>query len=220
MSRKLLFRVRRLSSAHVAVLVAAGLLTASLVSPALGGPNLLSLKAQVSKALRLAKAGDARSRRALTLARQPGARGPQGPQGPAGTNGTSTTGSGATAVDFRENPGVTRVILNQGGLVLTASCATGPNIEVRATTTVDHSIMHVSVVRGGSTTVALFLEKNDFLTTSSPQSIATGGHLTGSLTFSTPTGTITTLTYASEQGAFGGTYAKSCWFGGTAVTVG
>lgn len=224
-------RRRRFSSVSLAVVVAAALLTASLVSPALGGPSLLSLKTGVTKALKLAKAANARSRRALTLARQPGPQGPQGPPGTNGTNGTNPMGTGATAVDFRENPGASRVILNQGGLVLTASCTAGPNIDVRATTSVDHSAMHVSVVRGksGSPTAALFLEKNDFLTTSASQTItgmtdgstsATGGHLTGSMTFSTPTGTITTLTYASEQGAFGGSFAKGCWFGGTAVTAG
>jgi hypothetical protein len=213
----------------VAILVVAGLLTASLASPALGGPSLLRLKTEVTRALKVARAADARSRKALALARQPGPQGPQGPQGPPGTNGTTPPGTGATAVDFRENPGVSRVILNQGGLVLTASCAAGPNIDVRATTTVNHSAMHVSVERKGSPTAVLFLEKNDFLTTTAPQTItgmtdgansATGSHLTGSLTFSTPTGTITTLTYASEQGAFGGPLAKGCWFGGTAVTAG
>jgi hypothetical protein len=223
-------RRRRLpSSALMAILVVAGLLATMLASPALGGPSLLSLKTKVRTALKVAKAADARSRKALILARQPGPQGPQGPQGPPGTNGTTPPGTGATAVDFREDPGVSRVILKQGGLVLTASCTAGPNVDVRAATTVDHSAMHVAVVRKGSPTAVLALEKNDFSTTSASQTItgmtdgansATGSHLTGSLTFSTPTGTITTLTYASEQGAFGGSLAKGCWFGGTAVTVG
>ncbi len=229
---------RRLSAAKVATLIAAAVLTASLVAPAGGvvshGP---SLKSQVSKALKLAKAADSRSRRALKLAKRPRLPGPTGPQGAPGTNGTGSAVAGVTAVDFRANPGESRVILNQGGLVLTAGCAAGPNVDVRATTTVEHSIMHVMVAVAAApaptslTDPVFFAQKNDFLTTSASQTLtginrpdgmpgATGGHLSGSLTFSTPTGTITTLTYGAEQGAFGGAAAKGCWFGGTAVTAG
>lgn len=227
---------RHLSAAKAAILIAAAVLTASLVAPA-GGvvSHRPSLKSQVSRALKLAKAADARSRKALKLARRPLRPGPPGPPGASGTNGTGSavaTGAGVTAVDFRANPGESRVILNQGGLVLTASCTAGPNIDVRATTTVEHSIMHVMVAVAAAPprgTAPVFAQKNDFLTTSAPQTLtgmtdgantATGGHLSGSLTFSTPSGTVTTLTYGAEQGAFGGAAAKGCWFGGTAVTAG
>ena len=113
--------------------------------------------------------------------------------------------------------------------MLTAACTAGPNLEVKATTTVDHSALHLAVVRRSVSTgtATLYLQKNDFLVGGAPQSItnfsdgsesATGGHIQASLTFSTPTGTITTLTYAAEQGAFGGAAAKGCWFGGMAET--
>jgi hypothetical protein len=220
--------LRRPSTA-LAVVVAAVMLAGSLISPAFGGPSLLSIKRSATQALKVAKAADKRSRKALSEASKPGPRGPEGPQGPAGPGGGGAGGSaGSTAVDFRENAPVSgRVIYNRGGLVLTASCTAGPNLDVRATTSVDHSALHVAVVFHGASTQTVYLQKNDFLTTGVAQSItnitdggasSTGGHLQGSLTFSTPTGTITTLTYAAEQGAFGGASAKGCWFGGMAET--
>ena len=230
-------RLIRSTPRALAVALAALLFAGSFISPAFGGPSLSSLKRNVTRALTLARTSDARSRKALAAARQPGPTGPQGPAGPAGPPGTIGPGTGVpgsaavTAVDFRENAGVTRVIYNRGGLVLTASCTVGPNLEVGATTTVDHSVLHLALTRGqaAGTTATLYEQKNDFLTTGAAQTLtgvkdgalsATGGHLQGSLTFSTPTGTLTTLTYAAEQGVFGGAAAKDCWFGGMAVTNG
>ena len=230
-------RLIRSTPRALAVALAAVLFAGSLISPAFGGPSLASLKRNVTRALKLARTSDARSRRALAATRQPGPTGPQGPAGPAGPPGTIGPGTGVpgsaavTAVDFRENAGVTRVIYTRGGLVLTASCTAGPNLEVGAMTTVDHSVLHLALTRGqaAGTTATLYEQKNDFLTTGAAQTLtgvkdgalsATGGHLQGSLTFSTPTGTLTTLTYAAEQGVFGGAAAKDCWFGGMAVTNG
>jgi hypothetical protein len=193
---------------------------------------VLSVQRSAAKALKLAKAADKRSRQALSAASKPGPRGPEGPQGPAGPGGGGAGSAAVTAVDFREDAPVSnRVIYNRGGLVLTASCTAGPNLDVRATTSVDHSVLHVALVfHKTTTTETAYLQKNDFLTTGVPQSItnvtesptvfSNGGHLQGSLTFSTPSGTVTTLTYAAEQGAFGGAAAKGCWFGGMAETNG
>lgn len=213
----------------LATALAALLLAASIVSPAFGGPSLGSLKRSVTRALKLAKAADKRSRQALAAAGKPGPQGIQGPPGPPGNSGSGGSSS-SVPVDFRADPGTTgAVIYDRGGLVLTAACTAGPNLDVRATTTVDHSAMHVSVVRHtlAPNTATLYLQKNDFLVGGAPQSItnftdgsvsATGGHIEGDLTFSTPAGVITSLTFAAEQGAFGGTVAKGCWFGGMAET--
>ncbi|UTI62268.1 hypothetical protein NBH00_12920 [Paraconexibacter antarcticus] len=208
------------STITAGALVATVLLLSVAASPALGGPSLSSLKTSVTKALKLAKTADARSRKALKLAARPGPRGPSGPPGPAGpAGGTGAGGSAAaTVLDFRADPGTTnQVIYDHGGLVLTASCTTGPTILVTAKTRVDHAILHAANIIGGTppATTTELVQKNDFLI-SGTQTIASTGHLQGTATFSTPTGGVTTLAYGAEQGAFGAGSAKGCWFGGTA----
>lgn len=220
------------SPAVTVVAIISAVLLFSIVSPAAGGPSLSSLRSSVAKALKLSKSADLRSRKALALAGKPGPRGPAGPPGPTGpagpaggagaqgatgASGTTGTTSAATVLDFRENPGVSRVIYDHAGLILTAACSAGPAILVTAKTSVDHAILHAANVIGGTppTTTTELVQKNDFLVSGAPQTLVSTGHVQGAATYSTPNGVVTTLTYAAEQGAFGGAAAKGCWFGGT-----
>lgn len=224
--------LHRARAARITVLALGVALAASAASPAFGGPSLGSLTRAVAKATKLAKAADARSRKALAAAQTPGPRGPQGPVGPAGpagpagtpgTNATGTTGTsgGVALLDFRANANTTREVYNHAGLVLTAVCSPSGTVQVTAKTTVDHAILHVAtaILSPPATTPAVdYVQKNDMLVSSLPVSIVSTGHAQGTLTYSTPTGQVTTATYASEQGAFGGG-SVACWFGGTAQTI-
>lgn len=215
------------------LLVSVVLLAAA--SPAFGGPSLSTLRKSVATALKLARGADARSRKALALAGRAapqGARGPAGPAGPAGgagaSGGTSGVAAQVTVIDFRENPGTSRVVYDHGGLTLTASCASGPTsaptISVTAKTSVDHAMLHAANVISTPTasnpeaTTTELVQKNDFLIGGPARTLVSSGHLEGTATYSTPTGTVTTLDYGAEQGAFGAGSARGCWFGGTAST--
>src|SRR5205823_986772 len=115
--------------------------------------------------------------------------GPQGPPGPPGAPGgpgspgaTGQPGApggsagGVTIIDFREDGGASRVVFDRGGLIVTASCTAGPAISVKATTSVDHSILHVATVSAGTPPTTTYLQKNDFLVSSQAQDLATTGH--------------------------------------------
>ncbi len=108
--------------------------------------------------------------------------------------------------------------------MLTAVCggtASVPTNVVRATTTVDNSLLHATSVEASAavngTPITHHLPKNDFLIAGVAQDIVSTGHLQGTATYSTPTGTLTTLTCGAEQGAFANG-STGCWFGGTAET--
>ena len=62
-----------------------------------------------------------------------------------GLNADRVDGLHAAKIDFRApiNTASTR-LLDLGGLVLSATCAAGPDLDVRATTTVAHATLHVS----------------------------------------------------------------------------
>jgi hypothetical protein len=212
---------------RLAVTVVVALLTAAaLAVPALGGPSLPKLAKQVATALKLAKTADKRSKQALATARRlsgntgpggangapgtPGANGTPGPAGPAGP-------SGAQKIDFRASaPTGDTKVLDFGGLVITARCDAGPNLSVKASSTVANSEFHLSGVTqpsGGTATPAY--AESDHLGPTSPGVNFPTGNFEGTFTYSTPAGAVVTGTVGSEQTAFNG--GVGCWFGGWAL---
>lgn len=194
----------------------------ALAVPALGGPSLPAIAKKAAMALKLAKAADARSKRALKLAgggagtAQPGKDGGNGTMGPAGPQGPAGP-AGAQKIDFRAGAGTGDTkVFDAGGLVLTASCGSGPNLTVKATSTVAASELHVSgVTQASGQPAQIAYEENDHLGPGNPGVTFPSGNFEGTFTFSTPAGAIVSGTVASEQTAFNGT--KDCWFGGWAL---
>jgi len=195
-----------------------------LASPTVASPNLVLVARHATKALKLARAANTRSRRALVAAQQAGktvsgsaggggAAGPQGPAGPPGPAGPAA----ATQIDFRADAGRSATVFNRGGLAISASCAAGPNLNVTVTSSVADSEVHVAALQmpASATTPTPFYDDNDhFGPTSNPLSLPTS-NAQGTLTYSTPAGAVITVTFAAEQGAFSNT--RACWFGGWAT---
>jgi hypothetical protein len=215
-----------------AALTAALIFAAALAVPALGGPSLAAIAAKAAKALKLAHTADKRSKQALVLARRAtgttgtgttgatgtsgqtggaGTGGPPGPQGPPGP-------PGAQKIDFRAAAGTPDTkVLDFGGLVITARCDSGPNLSVKASSTVADSELHVAGVThdvaSGSTTPVY--TENDHLGPSSTSLSFPTSNFQGTFTYSTPAGAVVTGTVAAEQTAFNGN--RGCWFGGWAL---
>lgn len=201
---------------------------AALAVPALGGPSLPAIAKQAARALRLSKSADKRSKRALALAQknagnpQPGtpgrngSNGTGGSQGPAGPVGPAGP-SGVQKIDFRADPGTGDTsVLNFGGLVITARCDAGPNLSVKATSTVADSELHISgATQASGSPAAVAYAENDHLGPGSPGVSFPSGNFQGTFTYSTPAGAVVSGTVAAEQTAFNG--AKGCWFGGWAL---
>jgi hypothetical protein len=214
-----------------AALVVAFVCAAAFAVPALGGPSVTALAKKVALALKIARTADKRSKDALALAKRgsgtnragtngaPGSSGGSGSTGPAGPPGPS----GATKIDFRAPAptGATK-IFDFGGLVLTASCDPGPNLNVKASSTVADSEFHLSgdthTVNPGpppTVTVVPVYSESDHLGPTSPGVALPGSNFQGTFTFSTPAGAVVTGTVAAEQTAFNG--KTGCWFGGWAL---
>jgi hypothetical protein len=198
-----------------------------------GGPSLPALAKKVALALKLARGADKRSKDALALAKRasgtsPGsANGAPGAAGNAGGSGaTGSAGppgpSGAKKIDFRAPAGTAATkILDFGGLVLTASCDAGPNLNVKASSTVADSEFHLSGVTytpasgpNAATFTPDYME-NDHFGPTSPGISLPSRNFQGTFTYSTPGGTVVTATVAAEQSAFNG--QTGCWFGGWAL---
>jgi hypothetical protein len=135
-----------------------------------------------------------------------------------GFNADRVDGLDAGRIDFRAAAGTaTTDVLNVGGLILRASCATGPDLDVRADTTVAHSTIHVSWNRDPGN-LPFYRQDNDlnpgdnFAIMSAPNDDSAQG----TLVYSSPAGSHVSVTYQSEEGgAFGGT--TNCLFSGTAI---
>jgi hypothetical protein len=216
----------------IAAIAVACVCAAAFAVPALGGgPSLPALAKKVALALKLARGADKRSKDALALAKRasgtsPGsANGAPGAAGNAGGSGTTGSAgppgpSGAKKIDFRAPAGTAATkILDFGGLVLTASCDAGPNLNVKASSTVADSEFHLSgtthTVNPTGTTVNPIYSESDHLGPTSAGVSIPGGNFQGTFTYSTPAGAVVTGTIGAEQGAFNGT--TGCWFGGWAL---
>lgn len=207
----------RLTAAVAAAIVCA----AALAVPALGGPSIPAIAKKAAHALKLARTADKRSKQALALARRtagtgpgsPGSPGSPGPPGPAGSPGPS----GAQKIDFRAPAGTADTkVLDVAGLVITARCDAGPNLSLKASSTVADSELHLAgaTAAPGQPPTAVYAD-NDHLGPSSPALSLPTSNFQGTFTYSTPAGAVVTGTVAAEQTAFNDT--KGCWFGGWAL---
>ncbi len=209
----------------VVVLALAAVAAAALAVPALGGPSLPAIAKQAAQALKLAKTADKRSKRALALAQkrsstsQPGTNGANGTNGSAGGQGPAGPAgpSGAQKIDFRADVGTPDTkVLDFGGLVIVARCDAGPNLVVKATSTVADSELHISgATQASGQPAAVTYAEDDHLGPASPGVSFPTGNFEGTFTYSTPAGAIVSGTVASEQTAFNNT--RACWFGGWAL---
>lgn len=135
-----------------------------------------------------------------------------------GLNSDKVDGLDAGRVDFRAAAGTaTTDILNLGGLILRASCATGPDLQVLADTTVLNSTIHVSWNRDPANQ-PFYRDDNDFDPGDNFQIMSAGNddRAQGTLVYSSPAGSHVSVTFQSEEAdAFGGTV--NCLFAGTAL---
>ena len=135
-----------------------------------------------------------------------------------GFNADHVDGLDAGRVDFRAAAGTaTTEILNLGGLILRASCGAGPDLDVRADTSVPNSTVHVSWNRDPANQ-PFYRDDNDFDPGDNFQIMSAGNddRAQGTLVYTSPAGSTTTATFQSEEAdAFGG--ATNCLFSGTAL---
>jgi hypothetical protein len=135
-----------------------------------------------------------------------------------GLNADRVDNLDAGRVDFRAAAGTaTTDVLNIGGLILRASCAAGPDLEVRADTSVLNSTIHVSWNRDPANQ-PFYRDDNDFDPGDNFQIMSAGNddRAQGTLVYSSPAGSHVSVTFQSEEAdAFGGTV--NCLFAGTAL---
>jgi hypothetical protein len=135
-----------------------------------------------------------------------------------GFNADHVDGLDAGRVDFRAAAGTaTTEVLNLGGLILRASCAAGPDLDVRADTSVPNSTVHVSWNRDPANQ-PFYRDDNDFDPGDNFQIMSAGNddRAQGTLVYTSPAGSTTSVTFQSEEAdAFGGTI--NCLFSGTAL---
>jgi hypothetical protein len=124
----------------------------------------------------------------------------------------------AGRVDFRAAAGTAQTeILNLGGLILKASCSSGPDLDVRADTTVLNSTVHVSWNRDPANQ-PFYRDDNDFDPGDNFSIMSAGNddRAQGTLVYSSPAGSHVTVTFQSEEAnAFANTV--NCLFAGTAL---
>jgi hypothetical protein len=135
-----------------------------------------------------------------------------------GLNADRVDNLDAGRVDFRAAAGTALTdIFNAGGLILRASCAAGPNLDVRADTTVLNSTIHVSWNKDPGN-LPFYRQDND-LDPGDNFAIMSAGNddsAQGTLVYSSPAGSHVTVDFqAEEANAFGNTV--NCLFAGTAL---
>jgi hypothetical protein len=135
----------------------------------------------------------------------------------AGLNADRLDSLNGAKVDFRAKvPTASTQVLNLGGLILSAACASGPDLDVRASSTVPDSMIHVSWNRDPGN-VPFYrqdndLDPNDTFSIMGPNDDASAG----TVSYMTPAGANVSLTFLSDQGTLlGGSVA--CVFSGTAL---
>lgn len=124
----------------------------------------------------------------------------------------------AGRIDFRAATGTASTeILNLGGLILRASCDAGPDLDVRADSTVANSTLHVSWNKDPGN-IPLYRQDNALSPGANFSLLgANDDSAQGTLAYTSPDGSIVTATFQSEEsGAFGGT--TNCLFTGTALS--
>jgi hypothetical protein len=135
-----------------------------------------------------------------------------------GFNADHVDGLDAGRIDFRAAAGTAATdVLNLGGLILRASCAAGPDLQVLADTSVPHSTVHVSWNRDPANQ-PFYRDDNDLNPGEAFQVMSAGNddRAQGTLVYTSPAGSTTSVTFQSEEAdAFAGTV--NCLFAGTAL---
>jgi hypothetical protein len=135
-----------------------------------------------------------------------------------GLNADRVDGLDGGRVDFRAAAGTASTeILNLGGLILKATCNAGPDLDVRADTTILNSTIHVSWNRDPANQ-PFYRDDNNFDPGDNFSIMSAGNdnRAQGTLVYSSPGGSHVSVIFQSEEGdAFGGTTA--CLFAGTAL---
>jgi hypothetical protein len=136
-----------------------------------------------------------------------------------GLNADRVDGLDGGRVDFRGGVGISSEILNLDGLILKASCSSGPNLDVRADTTASHSMIHVEWNRDPGN--APFYRQDNNLNPGDNFAIMSAGNddsAQGTLTFASQAGAIVSVTFLAEEGdAFAA--VTPCVFMGTALAA-
>ena len=135
-----------------------------------------------------------------------------------GLNSDRTDNFDIARIDFRGAVGTAQTdVLNLGGLILRASCGTGPDLSVVATTTVPDSTLHISWAKDPGN-LSFYRQENDldpgetFAVMTNPNDDSAEG----TISYSTTAGAQVSVTFQSEEGnAFGNTVP--CLFSGTAL---
>ncbi len=134
-----------------------------------------------------------------------------------GLNADRLDGLHAGKIDFRApiNTAATRV-LDLGGLVLSATCGAGPDLDVRAASTIAHATLHVSWNKDPGN-VPFYRQDNDLNPGENFSLLAQNDDGSqGTIVYTTPAGVSVSATFLGEEAdAFGGTAA--CAFTGTAM---
>ena len=134
-----------------------------------------------------------------------------------GLNADRVDGLHAAKLDFRVpiNTPATR-LLDLGGLILTGTCGAGPDLDVRATSTVAHATLHVSWNKDPGN-VPFYRQDNDLNPGEDFSLLAQNDDGSqGTLVYTTPAGISVSASFLGEEAnAFGGTAA--CAFTGTAM---
>jgi hypothetical protein len=134
-----------------------------------------------------------------------------------GLNADRVDSLDAAKVDFRAATGTAPTeILRFGGLVLRASCNAGPDLDIRAESSVENASLHVGWNRDPANT-PFYRQDNDLDPGDNFSVLGLNDDAAqGTLAYSTAGGTQVTLTFLSEEGdAYAGT--TPCLFGGTAL---
>jgi hypothetical protein len=136
----------------------------------------------------------------------------------AGLNADRIDSLNAAKVDFRAKaPTASTQVLNLGGLILSASCATGPGLDVRASSSVPDSLVHVSWNRDPGN-VPFYRQDNDLDPGDAFSIMGDNDDASaGTLTYTTPAGANVSLTFLSDQGPVLLGSTASCVFSGTAL---
>jgi hypothetical protein len=124
----------------------------------------------------------------------------------------------AGRVDFRAASGTSLTdVLNLGGLILKAGCGAGPDLDVRADTSVPNSTIHISWNRDPANQ-PFYRDDND-LDPGDNFAVMSAGNddrAQGTIVYSSPAGSHVSVDFQAEEGnAFGNTV--NCLFAGTAL---
>lgn len=136
----------------------------------------------------------------------------------AGLNADRVDSLNAAKVDFRAKaPTASTQVLNLGGLLLSAACGSGPDLDVRASSSVPDSMIHVSWNRDPGN-VPFYRQDNDLDPGDAFSIMASNDDASaGTLTYTTPAGANVSLTFLSDQGPVLLGSSAACVFSGTAL---